>query len=351
MKELKIGTTLVGSVHPPYVIAEISGNHLQSLDRCIKIVDEAKRAKASAVKIQTIDPEKITLGGEDKRFIVNSGPWKGRRVREIYKENMLPREWHAKIFDRAKNHGMEAFSSPFDVEAVEFLEKLDVPAYKIASNELLDWRILQIVANTGKPIIASTGNATKEILDASMQFLEKNGANKIALLYCVSAYPPLYEDIYLETIQNMQREHNCVVGLSDHTLSSEVAVASIALGASIVEKHFTLARADGGSDSHFSIEPDELRQLVVSLQRTWKGMSGGAKYPGERDLESDGVFTRQLWSKQRIKTGEEISWDNIQSIRGPQDSGAIPTYEFERVIGQICKNDIDKNEPIMDEQI
>lgn len=331
----------------PFVIAEISGNHLGSLERCISLVDEAAAAGADAVKIQTLNPATITLDEEDDRFIVHNGPWAGRRVADIYRENMLPPEWHEQIFRHANDRGIIAFSSPFDIDAVRFLDSLNVPAFKIASNEILDWQLLQAVAETRKPLIVSTGTATEEQLYQTAEFLRRNGAGPTAFLYCVSAYPPVYNEIRLKTIVDMRKRLKVEIGLSDHTIEPEAAIAGVALGASIVEKHITLSREDGGSDAHFSLEPHEFKNLVNALNRTWEAVSGEATYPGSRDLSKDGIFTRQLWSKKKIKKGDLLTWDNIRSLRAPADTEAATSNEFEEIIGKRSNSDIDKNQPIL----
>ena len=346
MSPFSINNKLVSIKHPPYIIAEISGNHLQSLDRCLDLVTKAASAEASAVKVQTINPSLITLDTDDPRFIVSNGPWKGQKLVDIYRKNQLPLEWHEKIFEHAKNCKIDSFSSPFDIHGVNFLEKLNVPAYKVASNEIHDWRILEEIAKTKKPIIISTGTATKEQIKNTCRFLNRINSGPYAFLYCISAYPPMYEDIHLETIRDMKNELSCEVGISDHALENDAAIAAVAMGATIIEKHLTVARSDGGLDSHFSLEPSEFHSLVKSANNAWKASTGGAQYPGDRDLSKDGIYTRKLWAKSDILPGDIFSWDNVMSIRSPANIDGMAGYEIEDVIGTKAVMKIQKNEPI-----
>lgn len=348
---LEINTRKICNSEPPYFIAEISGNHLNSLERALKLVSIAEEAGASAVKLQTLDPGKITLDTNDPRFIVNSGPWKGRRLADIYRETELPKEWHEKIFEHAKNIGITAFSTPFDHESVDFLENLGVPAYKIASNEITDWPLIDKICMTKKPIIISTGTATKKHLYDTVEFLEGNNASQLAFLYCISAYPPQYEEMRLKTLKEMHNEMDYQVGISDHSLTCEAAIAATALGATIIEKHFTISRKDGGNDSHFSLEPNELAQLIRSLNRTWMAMSKPVLYPGERDLSNDGIFTRQLWTSRAVQPGEAFSWENVVSIRAPHNGKSISSHEYKKVIGKKSMASISANEMISAEQV
>lgn len=343
---LTINKRLISSNYPPYIISEISGNHLQSLDRCFDLVRESAEAGASAVKLQTINPSEITIDTDDPRFIVNAGPWKGLKLADIYRDTALPLEWHSKIFDYASQLGIHCFSSPFDVNSVNFLEKLDVPAYKIASNEILDWKLLEVVSKTKKPLIISTGTATLQHISNTTKFLKKINTDQFALLYCVSAYPPKYEDINLQTIADMRERFDCTVGLSDHCLSNEIAIGSIAFGASIIEKHLTILRSDGGHDSHFSLQPSELNSLVLSCNNVWKSLNSGIRYPGEQNLNENGIFVRKLWARTNISKGDEFTWNNVISIRAPSTVPAINSYEYLDLIGKISPVNIPMHEPI-----
>lgn len=343
---VRIDRVDIGRKHRPYVIGEISGNHLGSLERCLKLVDIAADAGASAVKIQTIDPGEMTVDTNDPRFIVSEGPWKGYRVADVFRENMLPKEWHRTIFDHAALKGITAFSSPFDIGSIHFLEALDVPAFKVASNEIFDWPMLEAMCQTGKPIIVSTGTASEKLVRDTYNFLRRKGANELAFLHCVSAYPPKYEEMHLETMQCLRMDGDVEVGLSDHTVGNEASIAAVALGATIVEKHITLSRDEGGLDSHFSIEPKELRELVLAVGRAWQSTSKGVKYGGERDLEKDGIFTRQLWTRQDVRRGEILTWENIKSIRAPVRSKGVPTFRYEELLGKVCPESLVADEPV-----
>lgn len=347
---MQVGSKTISRDFPPYFIAEISGNHLRSLDRCFKLVDIAHKCGASAVKLQTLDPKKITLDTDDKRFIVTSGPWKGQKLAEIYRQNQLPIEWHSKIFDYAKSIGIDAFSSPFDVQSIDFLEKLNVPAFKIASNELFDWPIIERVCKTKKPIFLSTGIANKDILQKTLSFIRSKGGGELALLYCISAYPPKYDEIHLNTMLELA-EFGFPIGLSDHSISPEASISSIVLGGVIVEKHFTISRKDGGSDAHFSLNPIELKDTIIKIKNTWKMSINGCKYPGDYDTAKNGIFTRQLWTKHEVKAGDLLTWDNIMSIRGPQNSGAEMSYDYEKIIGKRSTKCIPCHQPLKKEYI
>ena len=347
---MRVGSNTISRNAPPYFIAEISGNHLRSLDRCFKLVKLAFECGASAVKVQTLDPGLITLDTNDERFYVTSGPWKGQKLADIYRQNQLPREWHSKIFEYAHNLGIDAFSSPFDVESVDFLEKLNVPAFKVASNELFDWPIIERICKTKKPIFLSTGLATKDILEKTLSFINRKQGGDLALLYCISAYPPKYEEIHLNTMSELAK-YGHLIGLSDHSITTEASISSIARGGVIIEKHFTLSRDDGGSDAHFSLNPNELKQTIIQINNTWRMCLNGNKFPGDYDTKSNGIFTRQLWTKCKIMAGDVLSWDNIMSIRAPQNSGAKMSYEYEKIIGARSNSYIPCHQPLKGEYI
>ena len=343
---LTIGSRKVCRDEPPFIIGEISGNHLGSLARCIELVKVAAEAGVSAVKVQTIDPAKITIDTDDERFIVQHGPWKGRRAADIFREAMLPREWHAKIFEYAKSLGVYAFSTPFDLEAVDFLDGLDVPAFKIASNEIFDWPLLKAICKTGKPMIISTGAARESLIKQTYDYVRRHNARELALLHCVSAYPADYNEMYLNTIQCLKLDEEVEVGLSDHTLGVEASISAVALGATVIEKHITMNRDEGGLDSHFSLEPEEICELVRATRNAWESTKGGIKFGGERNLDKAGIFTRQLWSKKRINAGQTLDWENVKSVRAPMSCNGVPPYKYEELIGRIANSTIECNEPI-----
>ena len=329
MNDIKIGNYIIGSHHKPFIIAEMSGNHNQSLERALSIVDAAAEAGAHALKLQTYTADTITMKGAYTIKDQNS-LWNGKELHELYKEAYTPWEWHKSIFERAKEKGMIAFSSPFDETAVDFLESLNVPAYKIASFENTHHPLLVKVAQTGKPVILSTGVSSIADIDESVSVLRKAGCKDLILLKCTSTYPASPENTNLNTIPHLAQLHNCVVGLSDHTMGIGASVAAIALGARVIEKHFTLSRADGGVDSAFSLEPSELKNLVIETERAFLAL-GKIQY-GIQDAEQKSkFFKRSIYVAEDIKEGEIFTEKNIRVIR-PGD-GIAPKY-FNLIIGK-----------------
>lgn len=313
---MHIGNVRVGSDCPPFVIAEMSGNHNQSLDRALAIVEAAAHAGAQALKIQTYTADTMTLNiREGEFFISDSGSlWNGSSLYELYQQAYTPWEWHKPIFDRARELGMVAFSTPFDETAVDFLEELNVPAYKIASFENTDLPLIRRVAATGKPLIISTGMATVAELDETVRAVRTAGCKDFVLLKCTSTYPATPGNSNLLTIPHMRELFQCQVGLSDHTMGIGVAVASVALGATIIEKHFTLARADGGVDSAFSLEPEEMRSLVTETERAWQAI-GKVNY-GPTDAEKvSTLHRRSLYVVRDMQPGDTFTRDNLRAIR------------------------------------
>ncbi len=342
MNDIKIGNIIIGVNHKPFVIAEMSGNHNQSLDRALLLVDAAAEAGAHALKLQTYTADTITMKGAHTIKDVNS-LWNGKELHDLYKEAYTPWEWHKAIFDRAKEKGMIAFSSPFDETAVDFLESLDVPLYKIASFENTHHPLLIKVAKTGKPVIMSTGVSSIADIDESVRVLRNAGCKDIILLKCTSTYPATPENTNLNTIPHLAQLHNCIVGLSDHTMGIGVSIAAVALGASVIEKHFTLNRADGGVDSAFSIEPHELKALVVETERAYLAL-GKVQY-GVQQAETKSVFfKRSIYVSEDIKEGELFTEKNIRVIR-PGD-GLHPKY-YTTIIGKISKKNYKKGTPLI----
>lgn len=338
MKDIKIGNRIVGQNHKPFVIAEMSGNHNQSLERALEIVDAAAEAGADAIKLQTYTADTMTLNVKHGLFQIEdeNSLWDGYNLYQLYQLAYTPWEWHKPIFDRAKEHGMLAFSSPFDATAVDFLEELEVPVYKVASFENTDHPLLKKIAQTGKPVIMSTGVTTAADIDESVRVLQENGCKELILLKCTSTYPATPANTNLRTIPHLQQLFNCTVGLSDHTMGIGAAVAAVALGARVVEKHFTLSRADGGVDSAFSLEPHELKNLVVETERAFLSM-GRIQY-GIQDVEKNSrQFKRSIYVGKDIKAGELFTTDNLRVIR-PGD-GLEPKY-FERVLGKKAGRDL-----------
>ncbi|WP_186580813.1 pseudaminic acid synthase [Aquibacillus kalidii] len=334
----------IGRNSKPFIIAEMSGNHNKSLERALKIVEEAAKAGVDALKIQTYTAETMTLNSEKSEFIISDygNIWKGESLFELYKKAYTPWEWHKPIFDRARELGMIPFSTPFDETAVDFLEELDVPLYKIASFENNDLPLIRKVASTGKPMIISTGMATIAELDETVSEARKAGCNELILLKCTSTYPASPMNSNISTIPHMKDLFNCQVGLSDHTLGTGVAVASVALGATVIEKHFTLSREDGGVDSTFSMEPDEMSQLVTETEKAWQAIGAITYGPTEAELNSL-KFRRSIYVTKDIKAGESFTKDNIRVIR--PGYGMKPKY-FDKVLGRVATKDICAGSPL-----
>ena len=290
MNDIKIGKHTIGLSHKPLVIAEMSGNHNQSIERALELVDAAAKAGAHALKLQTYTADTITMKGAYTIQDENS-LWNGKELHDLYKAAYTPWEWHKQIFDYAKEKGMIAFSSPFDESAVDFLETLDVPLYKIASFENTHHPLLIKVAKTGKPVIVSTGVTKQSDIDETVEVLKKAGCKNIILLKCTSTYPASPENTNLRTIPDMQERYKCLIGLSDHTMGIGASVAAVALGARVIEKHFTLRRADGGVDSSFSLEPEELQALVVETERAFLSL-GEIQY-GIQSIEEKSLFFKR----------------------------------------------------------
>jgi pseudaminic acid synthase len=346
MNDIKIGNFTIGINQKPFIIAEMSGNHNQSIDRALAIVDAAAASGAHALKLQTYTADTITMKGvmtiNDKNSL-----WNGQELHDLYKMAYTPWEWHKAIFDRAKEKGMVAFSSPFDETAVDFLETLNVPAYKIASFENTHHPLLRKVAATGKPVIVSTGVSTLEDIMESVQVLRKAGCKDIILLKCTSTYPATPENTNLRTIPDMYEKHKCIIGLSDHTMGTGVSVAAVALGARVIEKHFTLRRADGGVDSAFSLEPEELNALVVETERAFLAL-GKVQYGIQPSEEKSVLFKRSIYVSKDIKAGEILSIENLKIIRPA--IGLAPKY-WEQVLGQKAKKDLKAGTPLSLEYI
>jgi len=341
MKSFKIGHLNIGKEHPPFIIAEMSGNHNQSLDRALAIVDAAAEAGAHALKLQTYTADTMTLKGAYQIKDDNS-LWNGRELYELYEQAYTPWEWHKPIFERAKEKGMLAFSSPFDETAVDFLETLDVPCYKIASFENTDWPLLRKVAATGKPIIMSTGVSNLSDIDESVRLLRSLGCENLVLLKCTSTYPATPENTNLATIPYLEQVFHCTAGLSDHTMGIGASVAAVALGARVIEKHFTLRRADGGVDSTFSLEPEELKSLVIETERAFLAL-GTVQLTIQKSEEKSKKFKRSIYVSRDIKAGETFGPDNLSVIR-PGD-GLAPKF-LEQVIGRKASREIKAGSPL-----
>jgi len=316
MQDFKIAHRLIGRNQPPFVIAEMSGNHNQSLDRALEIVAAAAASGAHALKLQTYTPDTMTLNRDEGEFHIGDpgSLWSGASLYQLYQQAYTPWEWHQPIFERAHALGMLCFSTPFDETAVDFLESLNVPAYKIASFENVDLPLISRVAATGKPMIISTGMASVAELDEAVRTAREAGCRDLVLLKCTSSYPATPEHTNLNTIPHMRELFGCQVGLSDHTMGVGASVAAVALGATVIEKHFTLRRADGGVDSAFSLEPEELRALVTETERAWQAM-GQIQYGANQQERKSLVFRRSLYVVKDVAAGELLTADNVRAIR------------------------------------
>jgi N-acetylneuraminate synthase len=335
-----ISGRLLGRNQPPYIIAEMSGNHNQSLEVAIRIVEAAAASGAHALKIQTYTPDTMTLDLDEREFHISDSNslWSGTSLYKLYGEAYTPWDWHKPIFERARELGIIAFSTPFDDTAVDFLESLDVPCYKIASFENTDLPLIRRVAATGKPLIISTGMATVAELDETVLAARSAGCKDLVLLKCTSTYPATAENTNILTIPHMRELFDCEVGLSDHTMGVGVSVASVTLGATVIEKHFTLSRADGGVDSSFSMEPAEMTQLVVETERAWQAL-GQVSY-GPTDAEKKSLqFRRSLYVVKDLVAGDVLTADNVRAIR--PGLGLPPKY-IGVVLGKKVKSDMSR---------
>lgn len=341
---IKIGTRDVGAQHAPFIIAEMSGNHNQSLDRALEIVDAAAKAGAHCLKLQTYTPDTITLNVKEGEFFISDDKslWKGNSLYDLYKQAYTPWDWHAPIMQRAADHGMLCFSSPFDESAVDFLESLNVPAYKIASFENSHLPLIRKVAATGKPMIISTGMASVAELDEAVKTARAAGCKDLILLKCTSTYPATPANTNISTIPHMRELFGCQVGLSDHTMGVGVSVAAVALGATVIEKHFTLSRADGGVDSSFSLEPHELASLVTETERAWQAL-GHVTY-GATDAEKKSlVFRRSLYIAEDMAAGEVLTPKNLRVVR--PGNGLHPRF-YEQMLGKPVRQALKKGTPL-----
>jgi len=338
MNTIKIAGREIGSNQPPFVIAEMSGNHNHSLERALDIVEAAAKTGAHALKIQTYTPDTMTLDLDEREFHISDPKsiWAGNSLYKLYGEAYTPWEWHKPIFDRARELGIIAFSTPFDDTSVDFLETLDVPCYKIASFENTDLPLIRRVAATGKPLIISTGMASIAELDDTVKAAREAGCKDLILLKCTSTYPATPNNTNILTIPHMRELFGCEVGLSDHTMGVGVSVASIALGATAIEKHFTLSRSDGGVDSTFSMEPAEMAQLVLETKHAWQAMGQVSYGPSEAEKKSL-QYRRSLYIVKDLKAGQLLTLDNVRAIR---PGLGLPTKYQEVVIGKTIRKDV-----------
>lgn len=335
--EICINNRRIGPAYHPYVIAEMSANHNGSLDTAFRIIAEAKKAGADAIKIQTYRADTITLNSDRPDFQIKDGLWAGRSLHDLYDWAHTPWQWHAPLFEHARKVGITIFSSPFDTTAVDLLEELGAPAYKIASFEAIDLPLIRYVARTGKPMIISTGMSDAEEIQEAIDAARAGGCRELAILRCVSGYPAPASDYNLRTIPDMLARFGVVAGLSDHTLDNATAIASIALGAAIVEKHITLDRSGGGPDDSFSLEPQELIGLCHSVRTAWEAL-GSVNY-GRKSSELGNVkFRRSLYFVKSLKAGERVGADAVRSVR---PGFGLPPKSLDDVVGCIVKKDVD----------
>lgn len=342
--QIQIGSKSIGANSPPFIIAEMSGNHNQSLDRALKIVAAAAIAGVDAVKLQTYTADTLTIDLEEREFLIDdpNSLWYGKSLYKLYQEAHTPWEWHEPIFKRCRELGIIGFSTPFDETAVDFLEQLNIPAYKIASFENVHIPLIKKVAETGKPLLISTGMASIEELRDTVDTARDAGCRDLVLLKCTSNYPASPTKSNLLTISHMREHFNCQVGLSDHTMGIGVSIASVALGATVIEKHFTLSRADGGVDAAFSLEPEEMKSLAKEARRAWQSLGSVIYGPTEQEKKSI-VFRRSLYIVKDIKAGEKLTSENLRVIR--PGYGLQPKH-YDLLIGRKVKSNIPKGTPL-----
>ena len=332
----------IGNSFSPYIIAEMSANHNGDINNAYKIIDMAKSSGADCVKLQTYTPDTLTIDSKLPDFQLTEGLWSGQSLYELYKGAFMPWEWHKPLFDYAKKAGITIFSSPFDNNAVDLLEDLNSPAYKIASFEAVDFPLIKYVAQTGKPMIISTGMADAEEIQESIEAAREGGCKELAILHCVSGYPSPAEDYNLRTLVDMKKKFRLITGLSDHTIGNATAIASVALGASIIEKHVTLDRNGGGPDDSFSLESEELIQLCVWAKTAWESI-GQVDYGRKSSEQANVKFRRSLYFVKDIKEGEVITSEHVKSIR--PGYGLAPKF-YEQILGKTVKLDVVRGTPV-----
>ena len=342
MKQIQIAGRPIGPDHPPYVIAEVSANHNGKLETAMRIIEEAKKAGADAAKLQTYKPDTITLNCDSEDFKIRGGLWDGRTLYELYEEAHMPWEWHKPLFEHAHKVGITLFSSPFDNTAIDLLEDLNAPAYKIASFEAVDLPLIKYAASTGKPMIISTGMADAEEIQEAIDAAREGGCKELAVLHCVSGYPAPAEDYNLRTIPDMIQRFGLVTGLSDHTLDNTTAITSVAMGASIIEKHFTLDRSGGGPDDSFSLEPAERAALCLGAKTAWAAL-GQVDYGRKSSEQGNVKFRRSLYVTDSIQAGQSITAGNIRSIR--PGFGLAPKH-YEKLLGRIALCNLSFGDPL-----
>lgn len=342
-KEIYIGDRLISEEAPAFIVAEMSANHLMDFDRAVAIMDAAGKAGADAVKIQTYTPDSITLDCEDPCFQLTQGTlWDGTTLYKLYESAYTPWEWQPKLKKTAEEMGLIFFSSPFDLSSIDFLEEMDVPAYKVASPEITDIPFLKKIARTGKPIIISTGIACMADIELALRTCREAGNEQVILLKCTSAYPAPYEDINLRTMPSMKESFDCITGVSDHTMGSAVADAAVALGAKVVEKHLTLRRADGGADAAFSMEPEEFKEMAENIRRIEKAL-GKVTYELTPKQKNTRKYSRSLFVAKDMKAGEVFTPENLRSVR---PACGLHTMYYEEILGKRITRDARMGTPM-----
>ncbi len=342
-KEFKIGNRMVGEGHPTFIVAEMSANHLMNYDRAVQIIHAAKEAGADAVKLQTYTPDTITLDCENQYFQITQGTiWDGTSLHKLYETAYTPWEWQPKLMKIANDLGMECFSSPFDPTAVDFMTQMQMPAYKIASFEINDIPLIRKIAKLHKPMIFATGVAYLEDIERALAVCREEGNDQVVLLKCTSAYPSPYEDMNLKVIPNMAQVFECLTGLSDHSMGTAAAVASVALGGHMVEKHLTLSRADGGPDGAFSMEPAEFKKMVDDIRIVEKAL-GKVTYELTEKQKRSREDSRSLFVVKDMKEGEEFTPENVRSVR---PAFGMHTMYYEEILGRKAKQDLAKGTPL-----